>query len=124
VGNANLKNEIANSFTAGGVLHPQFVRGLTLTVDYVSIRLKQAISAFSPDQVLNACYDSTSFATNPFCALVQRDATHQLSLVTTSFSTRRCCSIAASSAGSITACRRLSSEQVAGSISLVASSIC
>ncbi len=85
VGNANLKNEIANSFTAGGVLHPQFVRGLTLTVDYVSIRLKQAISAFSPDQVLNACYDSTSFATNPFCALVQRDATHQLSLVTTSY---------------------------------------
>ena len=85
VGNANLKNEIANSFTAGGVLHPQFVRGLTLTVDYVSIRLKQAISAFSPDQVLNACYDSTSFATNPFCALVQRAADHQLSLVTTSY---------------------------------------
>ena len=85
VGNANLKNEVANSFTTGAVLHPRFVPGLTLTVDYVNIRLKQAISAFSPDQVLNACYDSTSFATNPFCALVQRDATGQLSLVKTSY---------------------------------------
>ena len=85
VGNSNLKNEIANSFTAGGVLRPRFVPGLTLTVDYVNIRLKQAISAFSPDQVLNACYDSTSFATNPFCALIRRDASGQLSLVKTSY---------------------------------------
>ena len=84
-GNPDLKNEVANSFTTGAVLHPRFVPGLTLTVDYVNIRLKQAISAFSPDQVLNACYDSASFASNPFCALVQRDATGQLSLVKTSY---------------------------------------
>jgi iron complex outermembrane receptor protein len=84
-GNPDLKNEIANSFTTGAVFHPRFISGLTVTVDYVNIRLKQAISAFSPDQVLNACYDSTSFATNPFCALVQRDASGQLSLVKTSY---------------------------------------
>ena len=85
VGNAALQNEIANSFTAGTVFRPRFVSGLTMTVDYVNIRLKQAISAFSPDQVLNACYDSTSFATNPFCALITRDSANQLSLVKTSY---------------------------------------
>ena len=85
VGNADLKNEIANSFTAGTVVRPRFLPGLTLTVDYVNIRLKQAISAFSPNQVLSACYDSTSFATNPFCSLIQRDSTGQLSLVKTSY---------------------------------------
>ncbi len=85
VGNSNLKNEVANSLTVGTVLHPRIIPGLTLTVDYVNIRLKQAISAFSPNQVLSACYDSASFATNPFCALVTRDAAHQLSLVTTSY---------------------------------------
>ena len=85
VGNAALQNEVANSFTVGTVFRPRFVRGLTLTVDYVNIRLKQAISAFSPDQVLEACYDSTSFATNPFCALITRDSANQLSLVKTSY---------------------------------------
>lgn len=84
-GNANLQNETADSYTVGAVLSPSFIPRLTATVDYVDITLKNAISQFSTDQVVAACYDSTTFPGNPFCSLVQRDGSSQLSLVGTSY---------------------------------------
>ncbi len=83
-GNPDLKSEKSDNFTIGTIITP--TRGLTLTVDYVDITLKNAISQFSNSQVVSACYDSTSFPNNPFCALVGRNpTTHQLNSVGSTF---------------------------------------
>jgi outer membrane receptor protein involved in Fe transport len=85
-GNPNLKNETSNAYSIGGVLTPRFVPGLNLSVDYINVKLKDAISNFTATQVLNACFDSANPSTNPFCALITRDpTTHQLTFVGTSF---------------------------------------
>ena len=85
-GNPDLKNETSDAYSLGGVLTPRFVPGLNLSVDYVNVKLTKAISQFSADQVLDACYDAPNPASNPFCKLFTRDpVTHQLTFVTTSF---------------------------------------
>ena len=72
-GNPDLKNERSDAITLGTVLTPHFIPGLSATVDYVSIKLKDAISQFSNDQVVEACYDAANYPDNPFCALITRD---------------------------------------------------
>ena len=85
-GNPALQNEKADSYSAGIVLTPRFIPGLNATVDYVDITIKDAITAFSNDAVVAACYDSTSYPANPFCSLVTRDPTsHQLSNLGTTY---------------------------------------
>jgi outer membrane receptor protein involved in Fe transport len=85
-GNPDLQNEVANSFSVGTVLRPRFVRGLNLSVDYIRVKLKNAISAFTGTQILNACFDAPNPASNPFCSLFTRDPnTDQLTFIQTSF---------------------------------------
>jgi outer membrane receptor protein involved in Fe transport len=90
-GNPDLKNEKSDAYSIGGVLTPSFFRGFTLSVDYISVKLKNAISAFSATQVLNSCYDAPNPASNPFCDLITRnpstdpDAPFSPSFVGTSF---------------------------------------
>ncbi len=85
IGNPNLKNEVSDGWSVGGVLTPRMLRGFNVSVDYISIKLKNAISAFSATNVLDACYDGANFATNPFCSLFTRNAAHQLTFINTSF---------------------------------------
>ena len=60
--------------------------GLNLSVDYINVKLSNAISAFSGTQVVDACYDSPNPASNPFCQLITRDpTTHQITFIATSF---------------------------------------
>ena len=77
-GNPNLQNEIANSWTAGAVLTPRFVRGLTISADYVSIDIQNEIATLGAVDLLDACYDSTSYPSSPFCSTFTRDANHQV----------------------------------------------
>ena len=85
-GNPNLKNEASDAYSVGGVLTPRAVPGLNLSVDYINVKLKEAISAFSGTQVLDSCYDSPNPASNPFCQLFTRDpGTHQITFIATSF---------------------------------------
>lgn len=84
-GNPALHNEKADSYSAGLVLTPRFIPGFNATVDYVNITIKDAITAFSNDAVVASCYDSTSYPANPFCALVTRDSSHQLSNLGTTY---------------------------------------
>jgi outer membrane receptor protein involved in Fe transport len=70
-GFADLRAETSKSYTLGGVFTPAFVPGLSLSVDYYKIRIKDLITAPTAQQVLNACYDLASLD-NPFCALFQR----------------------------------------------------
>ena len=67
-GNRDLKPETSDSISAGVALTP--VRGLSLTVDYYRIKIKNAIAAQSPTQILQLC----ALRAGVFCDLVQRDA--------------------------------------------------
>ncbi len=66
-GNPNLRNEIANSWTAGVQIRPRFASRLALNANWINISLKQAIVSLSATDVLNGCYDSASYP-GPTCA--------------------------------------------------------
>lgn len=73
IGNRNLRNETANSWSAGAVLAPRIVPGLLVSADYISIDLSNTVASSSAKDVLNACYDSANYPKDPFCALIGRD---------------------------------------------------
>lgn len=69
-GNAALKPEKADTYTAGLVLTPRMVRNLTLTVDYYRIKVKDYISSVDPSLAISQCVA----ASDPFyCGLFTRD---------------------------------------------------
>jgi iron complex outermembrane receptor protein len=55
-GNPNLTPEIADTWTAGGVYQPHWLRGLTLSVDWYKIDIKDAITAVGAQQIIDMCY--------------------------------------------------------------------
>jgi outer membrane receptor protein involved in Fe transport len=70
-GNPDLKAEKSDNFTIGGVITPHWVPGLSITVDYYNIKVKNVISSVDAQTILNNCYDSATLS-NPFCSLFQR----------------------------------------------------
>jgi iron complex outermembrane receptor protein len=83
-GNTNLKNEKADSWTAGVILTPRFMPGFSLSVDWVSIKLKDAILSVDADQTMEACYDSSDFP-NDSCSQITRDANGQVEYIKTGY---------------------------------------
>ncbi|TGY89229.1 TonB-dependent receptor [Marinicauda algicola] len=71
-GNPNLDVETADTRTIGFVFQPSFLEGLTFTLDYYDIEIEDAIAAPGLQQIVNACYDATTFP-NQFCDLFSRD---------------------------------------------------
>lgn len=78
-GNPLLDPETATTITAGVLVRPDFVPGLTISADWYSIKVKDAITTPSVLDVVNGCY---STALNPSlastaasCALIGRNAT-------------------------------------------------
>lgn len=71
-GNPDLQEETAKTFTAGAVLQPRFIPGLTISADYYNIEIEDAISAVSAQNIVNSCYGSSTFP-NQFCDLFTRD---------------------------------------------------
>ena len=70
-GNTGLKPETADTYSVGVAISPRAVRGLSLTVDYYKIKIKDAIASQS------ATPNHFSFAPlrgGVFCDLVKRDA--------------------------------------------------
>ncbi|MBT2748094.1 MULTISPECIES: TonB-dependent receptor [unclassified Lysobacter] len=86
-GEPNLDNESADSWTAGVVWQPDFIRGLRMAVDYNEVKLKDQIFAQSINDVLSACYDNPDFnagnvnTANYYCQQVQRRADGQFDIV-------------------------------------------
>ena len=73
-GNPNLKPEFSDSYTIGTVLKPRFVPGLTISVDYYNIKVKDVIASLGAQDIVNLCYDSPSL-NNPYCAQFSRNKT-------------------------------------------------
>jgi outer membrane receptor protein involved in Fe transport len=63
-GNVNLKPEKANSYTIGAVIQPDFLPGFSMSVDYYNVKVKGAISAPTPGDVIAACFGVPDAAGN------------------------------------------------------------
>jgi iron complex outermembrane recepter protein len=85
-GDPSLQNEIADSRTFGMVLRP--LPKMTLSIDYISIDIENAITDLSATNVLDACYDNPTYP-NADCDKVSRTATGpnagQITLVQTGY---------------------------------------
>lgn len=71
-GNPDLDKETATTFTVGAVIQPRFIPGLTLSGDYYSIKISNAIAAVTAQDTVNTCYDNATFP-NQFCELITRN---------------------------------------------------
>ena len=68
-GNLDLDAESSDSFTVGAVFTPEQIPGLTLSVDYVSIDIEDAIDTLDPEFVVTECGRTGDAA---YCGLVNR----------------------------------------------------
>lgn len=73
-GNPNLDKETATTFTVGAVVQPRFIPGLTISGDYYSIKIVNAIAAVTAQDIVNTCYDNATFPSQ-FCGLFTRNGT-------------------------------------------------
>ena len=64
-----IQAEEADTFTTGLVFTPTFVKGLSMSVDYYSIKVDGFISGYGQDTILQACYER-----GQLCNLIQRDS--------------------------------------------------
>ena len=71
-GNPDLNPEEADTITYGVVITPYFSDRLVITADYWNIKIEDAISSISSQNIVNSCYDSTSL-NNAFCGLIARN---------------------------------------------------
>lgn len=65
-GNLNLRPERARTWTAGVVLRPRFLPGLTASADWYDIALKDAITTVQAGDLINLCVDQPTLD-NAFC---------------------------------------------------------
>jgi outer membrane receptor protein involved in Fe transport len=70
-GNPNLSEESATTWTAGFVITPRALPGFSLSLDYYSIEIQDAIAAVTAQNIVNSCYDLATFP-NQFCGLFDR----------------------------------------------------
>ena len=91
-GNAALKEETADTFSIGAVWRPtidhDLFRNVSLSVDYYSIKVKDAVGSITPTLTLSRCFNASG-ATNPayaadntFCQLVTRNPDGTINLIT------------------------------------------
>jgi len=60
-GNAGLTPEKSNTFTIGAVFQPEAVPGLSMSIDYYSIKITNAVSQISEQNILDACISDSLF---------------------------------------------------------------
>ncbi|OYY90267.1 MAG: hypothetical protein B7Y45_08190 [Sphingomonas sp. 28-66-16] len=83
-GNTGLRNEISDATTFGAILQPPMIPGLSITADWVNVRLRGAIEALDADQVLQGCYDNNTYPTT-LCSNFTRDAAGQITFIQTGY---------------------------------------
>lgn len=70
-GNENLSEETARTWTAGVVIQPSFIPGLTLTFDWYDIRIEDAINTPTAQELSELCVDQPT-VDNRFCENIFR----------------------------------------------------
>ena len=92
-GNSALRPEVADTWTIGAVINSPFesplLNRMRLSVDWYSVKVKDAIGAQSVDIAQRQCFDAgfnpTYAASSPFCATIGRNQTGALGNVITTF---------------------------------------
>jgi outer membrane receptor protein involved in Fe transport len=82
-GNPNLVPEASRNQSAGIVLTPRPLPGLTLSVDYYRIKIGNAIDSYAdtdPNFIPDSCYESVALS-SPFCRAVIRAPSGQINLI-------------------------------------------
>lgn len=74
-GNADIKPEESEATTLGIVYTPNYLSGLSITLDYYDIEITDAVSQIQPISALTNCYIDNPSAGNPLCGAVLRDPT-------------------------------------------------
>jgi iron complex outermembrane receptor protein len=70
-GNPNLVPEVARTYTVGAVWTPDFVPGLTMSLDYYRIHLANAIGSVAPSTTIQSICEASG-GTSIYCANYQR----------------------------------------------------
>jgi outer membrane receptor protein involved in Fe transport len=83
-GNPDLDPEKSFSYTAGVVLTPSVVPNLAVTLDYYSIKIKDAITEVQGQDIVNNCYGSGGGLDPTYCSLISR-TNNQLSAIHTTY---------------------------------------
>lgn len=71
-GNPGLEPETAETESIGVILTPEFLPGLSLSIDLITIDIEDAIVSVSAQNIVDQCYDAPTLNNN-FCALISRD---------------------------------------------------
>ncbi len=71
-GNPDLQEETAKTWTAGVVLRPTAVPGLSLSADWYDIRIEDAINTAEAEELAELCVDQPTLD-NQFCPGITRD---------------------------------------------------
>ena len=74
-GNPNLQPETSESWAGGVVYSPDFIDGLSLTLDWYKIEIANAVGAYTAQRVFDGCYKEGDAK---FCQLLTRDMTGTL----------------------------------------------
>jgi outer membrane receptor protein involved in Fe transport len=74
IGTPFLDEETAKTWTAGVVLRPSFIPGLVATFDWYDIKIANAITTATAQDLTDACVDQPTLD-NQFCDLITRDPT-------------------------------------------------
>jgi len=77
-GNPNLNPEKADTKAVGVVLQPAFAPGLSVSLDYYSIKIKDAITSVPAQTIVDNCL---KLNVESFCNFVELDADNQISRV-------------------------------------------
>jgi iron complex outermembrane receptor protein len=78
VGNPTISPEQADTLDIGGVFRPRWIRGLSFSVDYWNINLKDAITTIGATDLINGCYNGQF---PQFCQYVIRDGSNNITTV-------------------------------------------
>jgi outer membrane receptor protein involved in Fe transport len=70
-GNPNLVPEVARTYTVGAVWTPDFISGLTMSLDYYRIHLANAIGSIAPSSTIQTLCEASG-GTSIYCANYQR----------------------------------------------------
>lgn len=70
-GNSDLGEETAKTITAGVIVQPSFVPGLTLSADFYDVEIRDAIATPSATSLAELCVDAPTID-NQFCSNVER----------------------------------------------------
>jgi len=84
-GNPDLNPEESESWTVGVVLTPSFLPGMSLSVDYYSIEITDAIRFLSSADILDTCLRNPTGPDTNACSLVERNASGQITSLASTF---------------------------------------